>query len=128
MTRYEKCLEQAVKVKVHELKVNAEFWDALADGRKTFEVRRHDRDFQCGDTLHLRRWLRSMGIYSGSAGQLMFTITYILPGGQFGIEPGFSVLGISPLEVASAPTIAKNQNKSESKDSKEIVGGREGEK
>lgn len=42
--------------KMHEVKCWPEFYDPLADGRKPFEVRFNDRDYQVGDLLHVREW------------------------------------------------------------------------
>lgn len=35
----------------HELKLNANFCDAVYNGRKSFEIRRNDRGFQTGDRI-----------------------------------------------------------------------------
>lgn len=40
---------------LHELKTDPEPFDAVADGRKTHEVRRNDRNYEVGDELILRR-------------------------------------------------------------------------
>jgi hypothetical protein len=40
----------------HELKCSTEFFDAIACFKKTFEIRRNDRDFRVGDRLMLREW------------------------------------------------------------------------
>jgi len=51
---------------VHELKTWTEFfWDIKA-GRKTFEVRVNDRDFEVGDYLVLREWEAIPQRYTGA--------------------------------------------------------------
>lgn len=40
----------------HVLKTWPEFFRAIVDGKKTFEVRKNDRGFQTGDVLHLREF------------------------------------------------------------------------
>ena len=100
-------------MRTHILKVEHEYMDALKSGEKKFEVRRDDRGFQKGDRLILCRWgkCRSNGSsygYMNDDGRVVSTsnwsysaidsverkITYILTGGQFGIEPGYVVLGL----------------------------------
>lgn len=92
---------------IHELKTINRYWDAVAAGNKTFEVRRNDRAFQAGDVIVLTRTTEN-GNYdtrpqdqstdgSFAKSQISFRITYLLQGGQFGIEPGFCVLGLGPI-------------------------------
>jgi len=38
---------------VHKLKLHPNYFDAVANGIKTFEIRKDDRDYKVGDTLHL---------------------------------------------------------------------------
>ncbi|EAF8203415.1 TPA: DUF3850 domain-containing protein [Listeria monocytogenes] len=40
--------------KLHELKTMREYFAAVAEGRKTFEIRKNDRDFKVGDYLLLK--------------------------------------------------------------------------
>ena len=41
---------------VHELKILPEYYEAIINGQKTFEIRFNDRDFRVGDTLLLEEW------------------------------------------------------------------------
>lgn len=89
----------------HELKCLAVYFDAIERGEKTFDVRRDDRGFQKGDTVRLLR-LYDRGSYKDREvereyktgkplHELTRKITFILTGGQFGIEPGFVVLALA---------------------------------
>lgn len=71
----------------HELKSWPEFFQCVFDGTKTFELRKNDRDFQVGDTLHLREWEPNTARYTGRECHL--TVTYLMQGlGNVGvIEP-----------------------------------------
>ena len=89
---------------IHSLKCLPEYFDATADGRKNFEVRINDRYFKVGDILKLERWSQTKGYGAGYVGtgedrqkieSLRRRITYILTGDQFGIEPGYVVLGLT---------------------------------
>lgn len=76
----------------HELKTETQFFDAIISGKKTFEVRYNDRDYQLGDLLILKEYYPHLKKYSGN--ETTRRITYILEGGQFGIDDNYIVMGI----------------------------------
>jgi hypothetical protein len=78
---------------VHKLKIWPEYFDDIESGKKPFEVRRFDRDFKVGDVLHLQEFYPSNSLYSGR--EVFKEITYILNGGQWGIEEGNCVIGLA---------------------------------
>lgn len=81
----------------HELKVLPAYFHPLSSGEKPFEVRRDDRGFQKGDVLWLREWEPKLGgRYTRNAE--FVRVTWILTGGQFGIEPGFVVMGVDLIK------------------------------
>jgi len=85
--------------RTHALKVWSDFFPALADGSKTFEVRFDDRGFRVGDRLYLNEWIPHKGgggEYTG--GQLCKVITYILAGPMFGIARDHVVMGLADPE------------------------------
>jgi hypothetical protein len=77
---------------IHRLKVHSQFWPALKNGSKPFEVRLNDRKFHVGDVCELREYDPSFG-YKGEPIQL--PITYILANEDFplGVPIGYVVLG-----------------------------------
>lgn len=85
----------------HKLKTWVRFWDAVASGEKTFEVRKNDRAFQTGDVLVLQKFDPETGGYvrkdtlPGTPPEtIRKRVTFLLQGGMFGVEPGYCVLGL----------------------------------
>lgn len=84
----------------HDLKCWPEFFVALANDKKTFELRKNDRDFQVGDFMLLREWDPRTQKYSGR--EELRRIIYMLehrPGAgcaaDFGLKEGYAILGIA---------------------------------
>lgn len=86
--------------RTHELKCWPMFFDCVANGSKTFEVRRDDRDFKAGDTLILREFDGKKAGYTGRMVRRL--VTFVLPGGEFGIDPEFCVMSLQSPPIASA--------------------------
>lgn len=90
----------------HELKTWPAFYEALLSGHKTFEVREDDRGFAVGDVLVLQEFdpelvARSHPGYTGR--EMRALVTYLMPGGRFGIDPRFVVMGILGMGRTPAP-------------------------
>lgn len=112
-------------MKTHELNTWPTYWDAVARGEKLFEVRRNDRFFQAGDVVELIRLTLDKATASydldygddgrgfGEQKKLRFRIGPILQGGQFGIEPGFCVFSLMPVNDPATVT-SENGTRSES--------------
>lgn len=77
---------------IHELKTWNEYFDEVFMGHKTFEVRKADRPFAKGDTLILKEWNPKTEQYTGR--EMARGVSYVLEGGQFGVEKGFVVMAI----------------------------------
>lgn len=93
-------------MKVHELKLDDEYFNDVRDGIKTFEIRKNDRDFQVGDLLALSRykdgsycnWQFNGGFHNSDiheADTLLMRVTYITDYEQ---KDGYVVMGIRPLK------------------------------
>jgi YD repeat-containing protein len=95
----------------HTLKCWPEFYDAIADGRKTFEARRNDRGFQTGDTLRLQRTKEdNMGRHRvdyDANGRVkheqLARVTYLAHGERFGIMDGFCMMAIERIPAKATP-------------------------
>lgn len=85
-------LEKEAVERIHELKTWPVYWFKVFMGRKTFEVRKNDRDFKVGDILILKEYDLESDTYTGR--NLSRRVTFILEGGGFGIEEGFCVMSI----------------------------------
>lgn len=93
----------------HELKIDKRWFDAVAVGAKSFEVRKDDRGFEVGDTLLFsewdsvlveKDWDNSLKTPRGETGRkALATITFILRSEEFpiAIKEGYVVLGIKIL-------------------------------
>jgi glyoxylate utilization-related uncharacterized protein len=77
---------------VHSLKCWPEYFQAILDGKKSFEVRKDDRGFRAGDILHLQEWSPETQAYCGR--ETARLIVYTLTGEDFGIREGFIVMGL----------------------------------
>lgn len=77
----------------HRLKTWPKQFGAVVSGVKRFDVRKDDRGFAVGDAVVLDEWDPDEEKYTGA--MAYFHVVYKLDGGQFGIEPGYCVLGLS---------------------------------
>lgn len=84
----------------HELKTWPEFFRAMGNGSKTFELRRDDRSFAVGDKLVLFEFDPRVNLYTDR--KLYARISYVLRDApSFGLAPGFAILGL--VDVRHAP-------------------------
>lgn len=82
-------------MKLHKLKLNIEFCDAVFSGEKTFEVRYNDRGYQTGDRIKFIPIDSHGDIVRHKIAKTEYEITYILNG--WGIKNGYVVLAIKEL-------------------------------
>jgi len=81
------------------LKTWPEYFRMILTGEKNFEVRKNDHDFKVGDVLVLKEWDPAARGYTGY--EVEREVTYILQGGQFGIDPGFCIMSLNNQKAAS---------------------------
>lgn len=75
----------------HELKILPEYFEAVATYKKTFEIRKNDRNFNVGDKLILKEWYH--GRYTGR--EVERWVSYIYHGdGTFGLPDGYCVMAV----------------------------------
>lgn len=80
----------------HQLKCFPVYYQAALDGTKPFELRKMDRPYKIGDLLSLNEWDAGAEQYTGRS--TVYKITYLLEGGRLGIESGYCVMGLAPME------------------------------
>ena len=83
----------------HDLKTWPVFFEAIASGAKTFEIRKDDRPYFVGDVLNLQEWDPLTGRYTGRVA--VRDVTYIArpsDGPIIGrvVADGFCIMGIRP--------------------------------
>jgi hypothetical protein len=83
------------EIRIHELKTWSEYYNAINHPsikyRKTFEVRKNDRDFQVGDYLSLLEYDPNIEEYTGR--RCFRLITYILDKQPY-VPEGYVVMGL----------------------------------
>ena len=82
---------------IHQLKILPEHFEDVISGRKTFEVRRNDRDFRIGDLLALNEHDSVFGFTGRSC---LVRTDYILSDTKY-CKPGYVILSIRPVCTCS---------------------------
>ena len=81
------CIQSKELSMTHELKTWPEYFEAIASGAKTFEIRNNDRNFREGDTVVLEEYCDNA--YTGRA--IVRVVNYIT---DFKQAEGYVVLGL----------------------------------
>ena len=84
---------------IHELKCFPEYFQDIISGKKTFEIRLNDRQYQVGDFLALNEYIPSTDSYTGRS--CVVIIDYILNDEMY-CKTGFVVLGIKAGLITTA--------------------------
>jgi len=76
----------------HILKTWPEYFEAVIDGKKKFELRENDRDYALGDTLWLHEWDPDRKERTGRVA--LAYVTYMMKGGKFGLPDNLAIMSI----------------------------------
>ena len=78
----------------HSIKIEQAYLRHILEGKKTFEVRKNDRDYQVGDTIYFMplKDENHYDVYANGYKEQLFEITYVHQG--LGLQEGYCVLGI----------------------------------
>lgn len=75
-------------MKVHKLKILPEYYRAQIEGKKNFEIRKNDRNYQVGDWIALKEYDPETKDFTGQS--FVAEITYIT---NYQQKDGYVVLG-----------------------------------
>lgn len=88
----------------HDLKCWPEFFAAILDGTKQFELRFNDRGYAVGDTLRLREWEPGTEQYTGREARR--TVSYMLEhragascAANLGLGHGHVLMSLAPTTL-----------------------------
>ena len=98
---------------LHELKILHEYLVDVDLGKKTFELRKNDRDYQVGDLIRFidireddstaNKNIYKNQIEPNIDENTLYRITYVLKGvEQYGIDTDYCILAIKKLEIKEA--------------------------
>lgn len=90
--------------KVHFIKTLPKYFQASKMRLKTFELRKNDRDYKKGDLVVSREWTKEKG-YTNNYD--IFEVTYVLPGGEYGLDKDYVILNIYKIELETAIKIIR---------------------
>lgn len=93
-------------MKLHELKILHEHLIDISIGKKTFELRKNDRDYQVGDLIRFidvredDSTANKNQIEPNIDENTLYRITYVLKGvEQYGIDTDYCILAIKKLDI-----------------------------
>lgn len=78
---------------IHELKILPEYYNAQVEGKKNFEIRKNDRNYQIGDWIALKEYDPQTKEFTGQS--FVAEITYIT---NYQQKDGYVVLGTKHIE------------------------------
>jgi len=81
----------------HELKTWPVYFQEVWNRNKKFELRKHDRPYQVGDTLILLEYEPTKAEYTGR--KIFAEIGYIFSEPVFGLKDGYCILSLLKITI-----------------------------
>ncbi|MBQ8288108.1 MAG: DUF3850 domain-containing protein [Clostridia bacterium] len=81
---------------IHQLKTIPKYFDDVISGKKSFEVRKNDRQFRENDLLALNEYDPDTNTYTGRS--CVVYVDYILSAPEY-VKDGYVILSIKPCTV-----------------------------
>lgn len=91
---------------IHELKIRSTYFDDVLDGKKTFEFRLNDRDYQVGDYLALNEVTpegNDIAGYEYTGRSCLVYVDYVLDLSPWD-KDGYVIMSIKPCNVIKTQT------------------------
>ncbi len=79
-------------MKIHRIKLQTKYCDAVFEGQKKFEVRYNNRDYRVGDRIEFVPVGETGKVIDHPVRMLVYEIVYIHSG--LGLQEGYVVLGL----------------------------------
>ena len=121
-------------MKLHELKILNKYLVDISIGKKTFELRKNDRDYQEGDLIRFinikedNDTSKKCLIEPYTDEKTLYRITYVLKDVEkYGLDKNYCILGIKKLDTRFSMRIKHMENKRRLK-LKELRESRENDK
>lgn len=88
-----------METKIHFLKTHQDVYVEMMTGKKTFDIRRNDRDFSVGDYLYLQetRELVTEGLNEYTGNEMLVSVSFLLDGRQaekYGLKSGYCAMSV----------------------------------
>ena len=93
---------------IHKLKTHPEYFEAVLQGRKNFEIRQNDRNFKVGDWLELHEYDPKTNEYTARV--ILTRVSYMT---DFAQQPGFVVMAIKEPKLCENPRRIWEKNENE---------------
>lgn len=86
-----------METRVHFLKTHQVIYTGMMTGKKTFEIRKNDRDFRIGDYLYLQetRELTTEGLNEYTGNEMLVSVSFLLKGKhaiKYGLKPRYCAM------------------------------------